>query len=187
MKVEPIRDKETIRRCLAYLGATNKRNQLLFAVGIYTGLRISDILTLRVKDVYCKNYISIKQKKTKNYVEIPINKELKKLIKEYCKEKMPYEYLFESRQKNSKGVKGPITVGQAHNIIKDVAEYCCGYENISTHSLRKTFGYNLYQKKKDIGEVMVALGQKDQGSTLRYIGVTEMDVQRSIKSLSYYN
>ena len=59
MKVEPIQDKETIRECMEYLKYKNERNLVMFSIGIYTGLRISDILRLRVKDVYCKNKISI--------------------------------------------------------------------------------------------------------------------------------
>lgn len=187
MKVDPIKHKETVREFLEYLNKQNPRNKVLAAIGFYSGLRISDILKLRVKDIHNKTYISIKQQKTKNYVNIPINKELRRIVNEYCEGKDPNEYLIKSRQKNKHGYYGPITYQQAYKIIKEAGEYCCRYENIATHTLRKTFGYNLYSVRKDIGEVMIALGQKDQGSTLRYIGVTQIAVEKSIKNLSYFD
>lgn len=187
MKVDPIIDKQTIREFMEYLEAKNPKYKLFFAIGIYTGLRASDIRLLKVKQIYKRNYITVKQKKTGKYVDIPINKELKKMVRTYCEGKKQYEYLFLSRQKNSKGVKGPITVGQMYKVMKEAADYVCTYENIATHTMRKIFGYNLYTKKKDIGEVMIALGQRDTGSTLRYIGLTEMNVQKSIQSLTYFD
>ena len=59
MRVEPIRDKDLIKDCMTYLNYKNPRNKVLFAIGIYTGLRISDILKLKVKDVYRKNRIEL--------------------------------------------------------------------------------------------------------------------------------
>ena len=46
-----------------YLKSTNERNLVMFELGIYGGLRISDILKLRVKDVRNKKYIKITRRK----------------------------------------------------------------------------------------------------------------------------
>lgn len=48
--VEPIKNLNDIQRIKDYL-SNNKRNYLLFSLGINSGLRISDILALDVKDV----------------------------------------------------------------------------------------------------------------------------------------
>lgn len=184
MRVEPIRDKDVIRRILNYLDKKNPRNKVLFAIGIYTGLRISDILKLKVNDIYKKNTIQIKQKKTRTYVYIPVNKELKKIIKQYVEASnlSKYDYLIKSRE----GINKPITRNQAYNILNEASEYFNLDCNIGTHSMRKTAGLNLYfASGKDIGLVMQMLGQKDPGSTLRYIGVTDMDIDKCIKKLSY--
>ena len=66
MKVEPIKSKDDIRNMLEILEYRNPRDKILFAIGIYTGLRISDILKLKVKDIYCKNRLEVKQQKQKN-------------------------------------------------------------------------------------------------------------------------
>ena len=51
MKVYPIRNKNQRDKIELILKTTNKRNYLLWILGTNTGLRISDILKLRVKDV----------------------------------------------------------------------------------------------------------------------------------------
>lgn len=184
MKVEPIRSKDDIRNMLEILEYRNPRNKILFAIGIYTGLRISDILKLRVKDIYCKNRLEVKQQKTKQYVYIPINKELKKLIKEYVESNNlnKNDYLIKSRQ----GYNKPITRERAYQILNEASRDIGLDTNIGTHTMRKTAGYNLYYaSNKDIGLVMNILGQKDMGSTLRYIGVNDMDIDKCIRKLSY--
>ena len=50
--VEPIRDKEKVMQVYNYLKDKNERDSLLFFFGIYTGLRVSDILKFKVKDCY---------------------------------------------------------------------------------------------------------------------------------------
>ena len=75
--VEPIRDNNKLEDILKYLKKTNKRNYILFCLGLYTGLRISDILKLQVKHVKDKDSIRIKEKKTNKSKVIKINKFLK--------------------------------------------------------------------------------------------------------------
>lgn len=49
--VQPIRDKVLLQEMKDHLKKNNERNYILFLLGIHTGLRISDILRLRVRDV----------------------------------------------------------------------------------------------------------------------------------------
>ena len=57
MKVYAITSKEKIEDCREYLRATNMRDLIMFELGLKTLLRISDILELRVKDVYKRTTI----------------------------------------------------------------------------------------------------------------------------------
>ena len=61
--VDPIRDKDDIQAMKEYLREWNERNYLLFLFGINSGLRVGDILRIRVKDVQGW-YIKIKEQKT---------------------------------------------------------------------------------------------------------------------------
>ncbi|ANS45905.1 putative integrase/recombinase YoeC [Bacillus thuringiensis] len=69
--VQPIRDPEQIQQMKAYLKEKNARNYMLFVLGINTGLRISDILKLKVGDVQ-GSHISMREKKTGKQKRIQI-------------------------------------------------------------------------------------------------------------------
>ena len=62
--VEPIRDLDVVMDIAEYLKGKSDRNYVMFMFGIYTGLRISDILKFRVRDVRDKDAVYIREKKT---------------------------------------------------------------------------------------------------------------------------
>ena len=62
--VQPIRDKQKIDEIKAILKRQSGRDYFLFIIGINTGLRISDILKLQVKDVREKTHITLNEQKT---------------------------------------------------------------------------------------------------------------------------
>ena len=61
--VEPIRDKKIIENIQDFLRKTKLRDYVLFCMGVNSGLRISDILSLDVADVKNKNYLKLCEKK----------------------------------------------------------------------------------------------------------------------------
>lgn len=63
--VEPIRNLSDLKK-VEFLLEKNKRNLLLFTLGINSGLRISDILALDVQDVKDKKFIQITEKRQAN-------------------------------------------------------------------------------------------------------------------------
>lgn len=181
MKVEPIRDKETIQNILHYLKGSNERNYIMFIMGIYTGLRIGDILRLKIKDVKNKSGLRIKMQKVEKPIEIAFNPELKKALDEYCTNKDPNDFLIKSKE----GYNKAIDKSQAYRIINGIGTRF-RLDNIGTHTLRKTFGYHYYYSTgKDIVAVQLALGHRDSGTTLRYIGVLQSNINASIKKLKY--
>ncbi|WP_042352275.1 tyrosine-type recombinase/integrase [Bacillus massiliigorillae] len=165
--VQPIRDKELIQEIKEYLKERNERNYILFLFGINTGLRISDILNLRVRDVQGWN-VFVREKKTKKPKEVKMPPELKKAVRSYVQGKPKYEFLFKSRIGKNK----PITRGMAYKILQDVAEEF-DLERIGTHSFRKTYGYHFYNQFKDVVALQMMFNHTDQKETLRYIGIQQ--------------
>lgn len=177
--VQPIRDIEKVYEIQDFLLEQNDRNYILFLTGIYTGLRISDILRLKVKDVK-GDYIDIMEKKTKKQKKIRIIPEFKRELKKYIEDKDDDEYLFKSR----KGVNKPIRRSMAYKILKGAA-YVCGLENIGTHTLRKTFGYHMYMSNKDVAMLQEIFNHSNPKTTLRYIGVTQDTIDKAMGKLSF--
>lgn len=178
--VEPIRDKNIIRDILNYLKTHNERDYILMLTGILTGLRISDLLLLRVEDVKGKKALNIRDKKTKKINRLEFTDQLYKALRDFTEDRDPEEYLFKSRSRENK----PISRGQCYRILRDAAK-AFNIDNIGTHTLRKTFGYHLYMLTKDIVQVQTALNHSSPTLTLRYIGIQRDTVNKSIKKLIF--
>jgi len=69
---------------------------------------------------------------------------------------------------------------QCNKILKDEAD-ALGIENFGTHTMRKTFGYFIYQQTKNIGLLMDIFNHSSQKITLKYIGINQ-DQQDDIYS-----
>jgi integrase len=174
--VQPIREAEKINNIIDFLKKNDERNCLLFVLGIYSGLRISDILKLKVKDVKNQEYISIKEKKTRKMNHIPINPVLKKVVKDYCFSLEDGESLFMSRQ----GYNKPISRVRAWQIMNEIGKiFSIG--SIGTHTLRKTFGYHFYKATKDVATLMILFNHSDPSITLKYIGITNENINQQLK------
>lgn len=174
MTVEPIRCKVKIKQMYQYLHGKDPKYGLLFKFGLNTGLRISDILPIKVKDILFssgefRDYLVLSEKKTKKEKKIKLNEALRKIILPYVKENnlLFEDYLFPSK----KGTHiGRI---QAYRVLKEAANLV-RIENFGTHSLRKTWGYWTYKiSKYNIGLIMDTFNHSSQSITLRYIGVNQ--------------
>lgn len=180
MKVYPVRSKAQRDKIELLLKTTNKRNYLLWTLGTNTGLRISDILKLRVKDVK-GSFINIVEQKTQKKRTIKINKKLKDVIKDFIKGMNDNDVLFQSRV----GVNRALGIRRCQQIIKEVASLVGIEENINTHTMRKTFALNLYRVTgNNIGLVMEALNHSKEIITLRYLCLIDEMLDNSIDLLA---
>ena len=129
----------------------NYKISLLIALGCFTGLRISDILSLRWKQILGADEFTVIEQKTGKVRIIRLNPQLQQHIKE-C-----YEHI------NPVGINAPIlisqkgtifTVQRINIILKEVKKkYKLKIKNFSCHSLRKTFGRQVYNMNSDNAEL----------------------------------
>ena len=207
--VQPIRSLKQIETIKKLLKQQNLRDYCLFTVGINSGLRISDLLNLTINDVIekgkIKDRIRLREKKTNKFKDFPLSDNAKSAIKEYIKtrEYQPNEPLFISRKRNraeaetacveqdvnavkrevSRGNKGFLLRQQAYKIINDVAKSIGIKEKIGTHTLRKTFGYHAYNNGYDITLIQKLFNHSTPAITLRYIGITQDELDDVYLSL----
>lgn len=179
--VEPIRDPKLVEDIANYLRKQSERNYLMFLFGIYSGLRIEDILKHKIYDVKNKSYLNLRARKTKKQIILEINPILKKAIAEYVADKDPDDYLIKSRENYNR----PIHRSTSYRILKDAA-FHFRLENIACHSMRKTFGYHFYQQTGDVVTLMEIFGHSHPSVTLRYIGITQDSINTAIKKFKIY-
>lgn len=179
--VEPIRNLDTLENMCSYLKKTNERDYILFMMGIYTGLRVSDILKFRIYDVKDKRQIVLREKKTGKQKFIEINPILKRAIKDYVEDKDPDDFLIKSR----KNYNRPISRERAYMILKELGELfdvpCLG-----THSMRKTWGYHYYKQTKDIALLQKIFNHSSPAVTLHYIGIDQDRMNKAYTSFRYF-
>jgi integrase len=176
--VQPIRDIEKIAAMKAELLKTGRRNWFLFVLGINTGLRISDILKLKVKDVKGKSHLMIYEQKTGKYKRFKINRELQQHILFYTANMRDEDYLFKSLRSPF-----PIKRIQAYKILNRAAKKI-GISEIGTHTLRKTFGYHFYQRTKDVALLQEIFNHSSPSITLRYIGINQDLIDKAVDDFS---
>lgn len=149
------------------------RDSYLFLFGINTGLRISDILPLKVKDVKNKEHSRILQKKNKKIRLVKIG-HFASYTNDYIRGMNDDDLLFPSRKGSFE-----ISTTQAYRILVGAGEMIDRYD-IGTHTMRKTFGYQHYKRNKDVASLQKIFSHSSPDITLAYIGVTQEDIDDSI-------
>lgn len=169
--VQPIRQLIHIEQMKNELLKRSERDYFLFVFGINSGLRISDILPLKVRDVKNKDFVWVKEQKTGKDRKVEILPSLKAEIAKYIEGKTQDEYLFKTLR-----MKKPISGVHAYRILNAAADVV-GLDEIGTHTMRKTFGYHFYQRNRDLALVQKVLGHSSPSITMRYIGLDEDEIK----------
>ena len=182
--VQPIRDKKKIEEMKQELKKNGTRDYLLFVFGINVGLRISDIIKLKVKDVLnsdrtMKSHIEIIEEKTGKIKRFKINYGLSEELYGFIINMSLDEYIFKSRNGENK----PITRVRAYKILNEAGRKV-GLTEIGTHTLRKTFGYWFYQQTRDIAILQQLFNHSAPSITLRYIGINQDIIDKAYDNFS---
>ena len=183
INVQPLRTAEEIENMKFAIKRGNKgtpkrqelaeRDLLIFLVGINTGLRVNDIVKLKVGDVRGKDSFIIFEGKTNKKRTVNISM-IKNEIEAYTTGKRSDEYLFKSQ----KGDK-PITTTQVYRILSSAADFI-GYDYVGTHTMRKTFGYHHYKQFKDVAILQEIFNHSAPSITKRYIGIREDEINDTL-------
>jgi integrase len=156
----------------------------LWNFGINVALRISDLLDIKFTDITKVDgayRLRIKEGKTKKLADIKLNSKAVEYYQTIKAANPDNIYLFQSMSSRAVTAVRPLGRSYVSRAFKDVGDIL-GL-TIGTHSLRKTRGYHLYNKSKDISKVMKLLRHTSEAATLRYIGITQQDVDNDFDDL----
>ena len=166
----------------------NYKMSLLMAMGCFTGLRISDILALRWRQILNNDEFCITEIKTGKQRTIRLNPQLQQHIRD-C-----YEHI------SPIGINAPILISQKGTvftiqriniILKEIREkYRLKIKNFSCHSLRKTFGRQVYNMNSDNAELaliklMELFNHSSVSITKRYLGLRQEEILQTYDCLSF--
>ena len=166
----------------------NYKISLLIALGCFTGLRISDILALRWKQILHVEEFTIIEKKTGKKRTLRLNPQLQQHVAECYEQIQPL------------GINAPILVSQKGTIftvqrinviLKEVKKkYRLKVKNFSCHSLRKTFGRQVYNMNSENSELalvklMELFNHSSIAITKRYLGLRQEEILQTYDCLSF--
>jgi integrase len=184
---EPIRDPKEVQALLAYYKGRNEtRNQVLVTITLHTALRISDILKLNCNDVYnfathkVRKKITLTESKTGKNKIVALHSNIRKALKSYLPQARPNVPLI----LNSNTGKA-ISRVHAYRIIATAANAVGITQNVSPHSLRKTFGYHAWKDGISPAVIMEIYNHSSLAITRRYLGVAQSDMNSVYISLNF--
>lgn len=152
-------------------------------VGVNVALRISDLKNLKFEDINGDWNIRIKERKTKKYKYIKLNSICRKSITELKKFYIsvgisPTGYIFKSFNRSylKKGLDKPLSTVSINRYLGVAKRELNISYPIGTHSLRKTWGYFVYKRTKNLAIIMKILNHSSISQTLKYIGIEQEDL-----------
>ena len=194
----PLDNAEIQKVSEAFGGVFSVRNQSLFMLGVSVGGRISELLALKVEDVW-QNGKPVKDLLfDRNIVKgsevsraVPVNIDGRQAIEnlivwhtELYGDADPTRPLFPSRK--GQGSKAMTRIS-AHRALKPAFEAAGLNGKLGTHSLRKSYAQRLYEQTNDIYAVQEMLGHKSVVTTQRYLGVNYASVRDASEAMSIHS
>lgn len=159
---------------------------LLISIGVFTGLRISDLLQLRFSQ-FDSEILIIQEQKTKKTRRIKINPDLKEIVNRVRNRMVVFDtdqYIFLNRY----GTK-PIDKSYVNVKLKEIFKrYNISVDgNISSHLFRKTLGNRVLRLNNYSAESVILLmelfGHSSPAITKRYLGLREREIHDVYDSL----
>lgn len=199
----PLTETETRDILESFAGTFATRDRALFTLGVLSGFRVSELLSLKVGDVttgtgQIAEWVSVARRSMKKKTEgrsVPLNPKARAALRAWVDELWegghlsPDTPLFLSR----KGSNRPLTRQAVHTVLRTVYVANGISGKTGTHSMRKTFARSVYAKAVELARsgqavdpltfCQKALGHRNVNSTISYLSVGEDLVAQTILGL----
>ncbi len=191
--VEPIRDVRKISQIKNLLRSDwNIRDLLLFELGINSALRISDLLSIQIKDLFendlsIKDFFDIKEEKTSKNNRITITPKVKETLNLY---KITYPEIIKNennsvffRKKTFPLWSKSITRKMTWLILSQICEDVGLKWNFWNHSLRKTWWFQARTNNIPLEIIQHKLNHSSLSVTQRYLWITSDEIKEACNKL----
>jgi integrase len=162
---------------------------LLVSIGVFTGVRISDLLTLTYSDLLSNETFTLKEIKTKKQRSIKVNKDLKEIVSRIASKSniTNLNQLIFINKYGTKSIDKSYVNVKLKELVKKYRIKIDG--NVSTHTFRKTLGRRVMEVNNYSNESLVLLmelfGHSSMSITKRYLGIREQEIHNVYDSLTF--
>jgi integrase/recombinase XerD len=191
----PLTQQEVAAVAATFDGKMEHRNRLLFWLGITSGFRISELLSLQFRDVWnggrpaekvrVRRFFSKGKRVSQSARVAPV---VKPLIRRWMMEAwnrwddIPYAPLFQTNREN----RASISRMQAHRVLLKAynsAQLVGAPGELATHTMRKTYASEMYKHFGDIFAVQQALRHASPASTVAYLSFNDEKIDKAVVTL----
>ena len=191
----PLDNTEIRRVSECFTGTFAIRNRGLFLIGVSTGGRISELLSLTIGDVYQNGRAVTDLLYSKSIVKggevsraVPVNIDGRDAIKALIDwHRARYGDVNDNRPlfpSRNRGGRVAMNRQTAHDILKKAFIAAGLNGKIATHSLRKSFAQRVYEHSGDIYLVQELLGHRNVATTQKYIGVSYASARIAVEAIA---
>ena len=166
--------------------ACDNLKHLMILKTIYAcGLRISEVLSLELKDINSHRMtIRIRQSKRRKDRIVPIPEELIFALRDYYKVYRPFRYLFEG-QYSSQEEPLPYSSRSVQAILRQACQKVGIKRKITPHTLRHSYATHLYEHGINLRSIQVLLGHSSSKTTEIYTHVSNTHITNTPSPLSF--
>lgn len=186
----PLTDAEVAAVLREFRGTYRLRNAALFILGLKTGFRISELLSIKVKDVFAYgaviDRVAVQRSAMKKKIEgrtVALHPEAREALRAWIAESSPTSgdsFLFVSR----KGDNRALSRNQAWAILTKAFKGAKLTGKLGCHATRKTFAAKVHERLgRDLVKTQRALGHRSPASTVAYLSFDEADITQAILSM----
>jgi len=166
-KLPKVLSAEDIKKVLGSID--NLKHRTLISTIYSSGMRISEVLNLKISDIDSKRMmVRIENSKGNRDREVMLSENLLILLREYYKAYKPKKYIFEGQG------GGKYTARSAEQVFKKALRNAKINKEASLHTLRHSYATHLIEQGIDIRIVQELLGHKNIKTTQIYTHITDI-------------
>jgi integrase len=189
----PLTDEEVAMVLESLPGKMAARNRALFLLGVKSGFRISEMLSLRLGAVVqfgvVVERVTVERRSMKKRLEgrtVLLHPAARQALAEWIQQMARQGYMraetpvFLSRRNPTK----PVSRVWAYRFLTKTFRACKLAGKLGTHSMRKTFADRVYAHLNgDLAKTQLALGHRNINSTVSYLSFRQEEVDQAILSI----
>ena len=174
-------EKEQLALLRSVRQTDNRRDLAIIQVLRRTGLRVSELVDLRLDDITIgerSGNVRVREGKGSKARQIPLSNDARQTLSGYLEERKDRK-----EEKVFLGQRGPLTEKGIWDVVKKYA-YKARLENVTTHTLRHTFGKNLVNVGTPLDQVAILLGHESIETVRIYVTPSEKDLEKAVRRAS---
>lgn len=165
-RLPPVLSKSEILKILETI--SNQKHRLMISMIYGSGLRVSEVVNLKVKDIYLnEKRVYIHRSKNQKDRYTLLSKKLIDALTEMIKDRSKNEFLFTTNQ----NVK--YTIRTIQTIFTKALQKSNLKKHATCHTLRHSFATTLLESGVDVRVIQNLMGHKDIKTTMIYTHITD--------------